>query len=256
MIYTWDIDPVALSIMGLQIRWYGLAYLASYFLFEYLGWWCYKNFHPKPTLTKEAFGKLVFSGFIAGVIGGRLGYFLFYSPETFWTNPLEVLMIWHGGMSIHGGILGVVLFGLWQQYRHKINWLSIADVVSLPLAFSLFLGRLANFINGELYGRPTDQTWGVIFPHVDELLRHPSQLYEAGKNIILVLLVFYALRKGWAKTPGKTFGLFVLGYGILRFSIEFVREPNFFIGPLTMGQTLCMLMVIIGSFLIFSTCKK
>ena len=255
MVYIWDLDPVAISLLGFDIRWYGLAYLAGFFLVEFLGWWGYKNFHPKPTLDKEAFSQLVFGGFIAGVLGGRLGSFLFYSPSTFWNNPLEILQVWHGGMSIHGGILAVTLYGLWHHYFRKINWLSIADIISLPLALGLFLGRIANFINGELYGRPTDQTWGVVFPHVDDLLRHPSQLYEAGKNIFLAGIILYVLRKGMAKYPGRVFGLFLAGYGILRFGIEYVREPNFYIGPLTMGQVLCTFMVGIG-MLLFFTAKK
>ncbi len=256
MIYTWNLDPIAFSFSGLEVRWYGLAYLAGFFLMYHLGWWvfetCFKD--KKNKLTKSDFENLVLGGFLIGILGGRIGYFLFYNTQTLIEDPLQLIKIWEGGMSIHGGILAVLVYGLWWCKRYQQSFMTLADSFALPLALTLFLGRLANFINGELIGRPTDQTWGVIFPHIDELLRHPSQLYEAGKNLVIASIILFVL---WKYKPkrGTLFLILLFGYGGMRFLIEYVREPNFYVGPLTMGQVLCLLMVVLGSVLLFQRKK-
>ena len=248
MTYTWDLNPIALSLMGLEIRWYGLVYVIGFFIALHLGWVYWQKL--KIGSDKKIFENFVFSTFIAGIIGGRLGLFLFYSPETILTDPLELLRVWNGGMSIHGGILGATLWGLWQCRKNNWNPLRVADIFMLPLAISLMLGRLANFVNGELHGRITDQTWGVIFPHVDDLLRHPSQLYEAGKNLIIATVIYAVIKKGGFKFPGLLTAIMLIGYGVMRFMIEYVREPERYIGPLTTGQVLCVVMATIGASII------
>ena len=249
MIYSWDLNPIALSLMGLEIRWYGIAYVLGFFIAMHLGWKYWQIL--KVGADKKVFEDFVFSTFIAGIIGGRLGLFLFYSPEIIFSNPIELLKVWNGGMSIHGGILGATLWGLWQCKKQKWNPLRIADIFMLPLAIGLIFGRLANFVNGELYGRATDQTWGVIFPHIDELLRHPSQLYEASKNLIIATILYAVIKKGAFKSPGLLTAIMLIGYGVLRFMIEYVREPERYIGLLTTGQALCVVMTTIGAGIIY-----
>jgi len=181
-----------------------------------------------------------------------LGFFLFYSPETFSTNVLEIFRVWHGGMSIHGGILGAVLFGLvWAKF-YKISALKVFDTLVLPLAIALGLGRIANFMNGELVGIPTNQTWGIIFPHVDNLLRHPSQFYEAGKNFILAIILFSLWHKNHGKKTGFLSVAFLLGYGIMRSGIEFFREPTTQFLEISTGQFLSLIFILIALLLAFS----
>jgi len=232
--------------MGLEVRWYGLAYLAGFFIAIHFGRWLWNERSLNPTIDKATFDNFVFGTFLAGVIGGRLGLFLFYSPMTFFTDPLEIFKLWHGGMSIHGGLTGAAAWGLWQCRKHGWKPLQVADVFMLPLAIGLFLGRITNFINGELVGRITDQTWGVIFPHFDGLLRHPSQLYAAAKNMDLAILLFIMIKLNAFKRPGLLTAAMLIGYGVLRFIIEFFREPEIYWGPFTTGQALCIIMITIG----------
>jgi phosphatidylglycerol:prolipoprotein diacylglycerol transferase len=253
MTYIWNLDPIAFSVFGLSVHWYGITYVLDFLIFQYLGWkliqYIVKNY-KKTSLSffnQEKFENIVFYGFIFGVLGGRLGYFLFYNLATFWIDPLEIFKVWHGGMSIHGGILAVLIFGYFWTKKNKVKFWEIADVMMIPLAFSLFLGRIANFVNGELVGIKTDQSWGVIFPHIDNFLRHPSQLYESSKNLFLaslLLFFFFKLRK--YQKHGFLTAVFIGGYGILRFLIEYVRERE--IGQdqwiFSMGQYLCIVMII------------
>lgn len=240
----WDFDPVAFSFFGLDVRWYGLSYLLGFFLCLHLGYFIGKSIDLK--ISRKSFEDIIFGMFLYGIVGGRLGEFLFYSPTTFFTDPLEIFKIWHGGMSIHGGVLGTLLFLLWSSRKKNFPFWKITDSIVIPLALALGFGRIANFINGELVGVPTDQTWGIIFPHVDNLLRHPSQLYETGKNFLLAFILFYCFRKDYWKHVGTLSGVFLVGYGVFRFCIEFFREPDGMVGELSMGQVLCLFMVLVG----------
>lgn len=249
MSYIWNLDPTAFSLMGLEVRWYGLAYVAGFLLAVHLGWWCWQKYqapHTDTHIEKKALENFVFSTFLVGVISARIGLFVFYYPETLINDPLQFFKVWQGGMSIHGGLIGATLWGLWQG--RKLGWplLRVADTFMLPLALGLFLGRLANFVNGELYGRVTDQTWGVVFPHVDNLLRHPSQLYEASKNLFLAGLIYTLIRRGGFEKPGLMTVIMIGGYGVFRFMIEFVREPSGYIGWFTTGQALCLAMIAVA----------
>ncbi len=237
----WDFDPVAFSILGLPVRWYGLVYVLGFLITVIYGQKICSKMGVN--IPKKDFENLVFGLFIAGVIGGRIGHFLFYSPSTFIENPIEILKLWHGGMSIHGGILGAMGYGLWWTKKKNFSFLRLADIFVIPLAIALIFGRLTNFINGELVGIPTQQDWGVIFPHIDDQLRHPSQLYEMGKNIILTGILVYFFQKEYWRRPGFLFSVFLIGYGILRFGIEFFREPDGMIWIFSTGQLLCLTMI-------------
>lgn len=247
MVYIWNFNPVAFSVAGFEVHWYGIMYLTNFFLFTYLGWYLYqKFFNDRALLNWKTWENLIFGGFVAGVIGGRLGFMFFYNFDALVANPLNAFKVWEGGMSIHGGVLGAILYGaLWCRYKQE-SFIKLVDIFILPLCAALVLGRFANFINGELYGRINPSGWGVIFPHVDEAIRYPSQLFEAAKNL-LMLSVFSGLLyfKVYFK-PGSWLGLFLIMYGILRFIIEFYRQPEIYLGPLTMGQILCTIMVLLG----------
>jgi len=241
----WNFDPIAFSIFGLDIRWYGLAYILGFFLALQLGWRIKNKFSPAGSeVSKQMFEDLTFGLFFSGVLGGRLGHFLFYAPETFVSDFFEIFKIWHGGMSIHGGIIGAIIFAIFWQRKHHIPLLWITDIFTLPLSIALVFGRIANFLNGELVGRPTNVAWGIIFPHVDNLTRHPAQLYEAGKNLLIAIVLSFFLARGFGKKEGFLTALFLAGYGIFRFFIEFVKESERSFWIFTNGQWLCIFMVL------------
>jgi phosphatidylglycerol:prolipoprotein diacylglycerol transferase len=237
----WDMNPVAFSIVNVDVRWYGLVYALGFFFCDWAGW---KRIQGKISIQKKDWDNFILGVFITGVLGGRVGEFLFYQNDQMFSNPLEILKVWNGGMSIHGGVIAAVLWILYWSQKHKVSPLLLTDALTLPLAVVLIFGRLANWMNGELWGRPTETDWGVIFPHVDNVLRHPSQLYESAKNLVLVgILALVATKEGWKKSGIQT-TLFLTGYGILRFVIEFYREPSSWVGPLTTGQALCVGMIL------------
>ncbi len=237
----WDMNPIAFSVLNVDVRWYGLVYALGFFFCDWAGWQRIRG-HGK--MDKKSWDNFILGAFICGVLGGRLGEFLFYQPELLFSNPLEILQIWHGGMSIHGGVIAAVLWILFWSRKHKLSPLLFTDALVLPLAVVLIFGRLANWMNGELWGRPTETNWGVIFPHVDNVLRHPSQLYESAKNLLLVgILALVGSVKCWKKAGVQT-AVFFAGYGILRFVIEFYREPTSWVGSITTGQALCAGMIL------------
>lgn len=279
-----DISPELFSVslfgIDLALRWYALAYIAGILL----GWRLALRAASQPDLWRDHKAPLtpaqiedLLTWIILGVIlGGRLGYVLFYQPGYYLQSPSEILAVWQGGMAFHGGLLGVVLAGFIYTSRHRIAKLSAADVMALGIPPGLLLGRLANFINAELWGRPTDLPWGVAFPGVAAqtcadvvglCARHPSQLYEAALEGLLLgaVLIWLVWRRGALKTPGLVAGTFFAGYGAARFFVEFFRQPDAqFISPgnplglawhlggwgLTMGQILCVPMVVLGAVLI------
>ncbi len=239
-----DFDPVALRLGPLQIHWYALAYLAGF-----LGGWAYLKFIirraalPITDLHLDDF--LTYA--IAGVLlGGRLGYVVFYQPGYYLAHPIEAFYLWEGGMSFHGGLAGVIAAVLLFCQRQKLNPFAFGDLIAIAAPIGLFFGRLANFVNGELYGRLTDVPWAVVFPHADSSPRHPSQLYEAGLEGLLLFSLLWglALFTNWLKYPGRLAGIFLIGYSVSRFLVEFVREPDAQLGFLyagaTMGQLLCL----------------
>ena len=248
------LSPVLAEIGPLVLRWYSLAYIAG-ILF---GWWYLLKMVSQPfaPMTRAQIDELITWITLGVIFGGRMAYVIFYEPAKFAANPVDILKLWEGGMSFHGGAFGVLL-AVWLYSRSVgARPLRVLDYVAVATPVGLFFGRLANFVNGELWGRPTDGSWGIVFPGAGELPRHPSQLYEAGLEGLLLFVLL-----GWLfwLTPARRFagllsGTFMLGYGLARFSVEYFREPDAQLGVLatglTMGQTLCLPMIAAGAWLI------
>ena len=249
-----NFDPVLISIGPIAIRWYALAYVSGILL----GWWLARRIAANGALWggKSPIKPIDVDDVIVWValgivLGGRLGYVLFYQPAYFVAHPLEIFVLWRGGMSFHGGFLGTVLALILFARRRKIPVLSMLDLAAIVTPIGLFLGRLANFVNGELWGRVTDVPWAVVFPHAGLEPRHPSQLYEAGlEGILLLVVALLAVRSGALSRPGLIGGLFVAGYGLTRVFGELFREPDahigYLAGGLTMGMLLSLPMILIG----------
>ncbi|WP_315761511.1 prolipoprotein diacylglyceryl transferase [Sphingomonas sp. Y38-1Y] len=253
---TLGLDPVALDLGFFQLKWYSLAYIAGILL----GWFYLLKLIDRPgaPMARRHADDLVFYATIGIIAGGRLGYILFYRPDLF-GQPLSILRLWDGGMSFHGGVIGVTLGIILMARKHKLDWLRVHDYVACCVPFGLFFGRLANFVNGELWGRPTDVPWAIVFPRTGmDVPRHPSQLYEAGLEGILLglVLAFFFWRTNARYYPGRLVGIFLLGYGAARFFVEFFREADeqlmwlHDMTGLNMGQYLCMPMILGGLFLI------
>jgi len=248
-----DIDPVAIRLGPLAVRWYALAYIAGILL----GWRHVRKIAASPpkAMTPEETDDLVVWCTLGVVLGGRLGYVLFYQPDYYFPHPLQMLLLWHGGMSFHGGLIGVIA-ALYLFARHrKLSFYRIGDAVVCAVPIGLFFGRLANFANGELFGRPSDVPWAMIFPRGGPEPRHPSQLYEAFlEGVVLFLVLFFFRRKGYRDRPGFLSGLFLVGYGIARIIGELFRQPDAFRGYLpfgtTEGQILSVPVILYGVWLI------
>jgi phosphatidylglycerol:prolipoprotein diacylglycerol transferase len=246
-----NVDPVFLRLGPLQFRWYGLMYLlgltAAYFVIKS------RATAQKVPLTKDQLYDMIVYAAIGIFAGGRLGYTLFYNFSYYIQNPAKIIAVWEGGMSFHGGLLGTII-ALWLFSRRRgIPALTVADLAAGTTPIGLGLGRIGNFINGELYGRATDVDWCMVFPGGGPECRHPSQLYEAaleGGLLFLLLAVISRIRT----PPGTVFWSFIVGYGVCRMVVEFFREPDlhlgFILGPFSMGQLLSLPMVLIGAFML------
>lgn len=274
-----DISPEVFSLpigpVTFALRWYALAYIAGLLI----GWRLIvrmvstpRLWSGPPPMAPEAVERLLTWVIFGVILGGRLGYVVFYQPGHFLENPAQIVRVWEGGMSFHGGFAGVIVAGVWFCRREKIAMLQMADLMAAVAPVGLFLGRIANFINAELWGRTTSLPWGVAFPGeaaqscpgiTGTCARHPSQLYEAALEgaLLLALLAWLIWRRGWLKTPGRIAGLFFLGYGLARFAVEFLRQPDAqFVTEgnplglalhvagygLTMGQILTLPMILAG----------
>jgi len=241
------------------LRWYSLAYLAGILV----GWWYLMKLIDRPgaPMARRHADDMVFYATLGIILGGRLGYVLFYRPGFYFDDPIQILRLWDGGMSFHGGVIGTSLGILWMARKHRLDWLRVHDYIACCVPFGLFFGRLANFVNGELWGRPTDLPWAIIFPTGGEVPRHPSQLYEAGlEGLLLFAILWFLFWKTDARyQPGKLVGAFLLVYGFSRFLVELVRQPDQGLENLpwglTMGQTLTVPMVLGGAWLI-ATAKR
>jgi phosphatidylglycerol:prolipoprotein diacylglycerol transferase len=256
-----NFDPVLIHIGPLAIRWYALAYVAGILL----GWryavglvrgerlWAVRG----PPASAAQIDDLILWITLGVIVGGRLGHVLFYTPELIWIDPIEILKVWHGGMSFHGGALGVLLAIVVFAWRNRLDMLRLGDVIAASTPIGLFFGRVANFINGELWGRPTDVAWGIVFPGAGPEPRHPSQLYEAAlEGIVLFLVLRWATHGAkYLNRRGVVMGLFVAGYGLIRTSLENLREPDAYMPlfpfGLTMGMILSIPMVLGGLILIW-----
>ncbi len=250
------LNPIALSIGPLDIRWYSLAYIAGILL----GWWYMLKLlaQAEAPMERRQADDLIFYATLGVIVGGRLGYAIFYAPEMF-LHPLVLLKLWDGGMSFHGGALGVSLGIILFARTQRLNWLRIHDYVACCVPFGLFFGRLANFVNGELWGKPADVPWAIVFPRSgDGLARHPSQLYEAGLEglVLFGLLALLFWGTDARRRPGLLVGAFLIGYGFARFTVEFFREPDAQLVAfaartgLHMGQWLTVPMIVGGIWLV------
>ncbi|WFC41148.1 prolipoprotein diacylglyceryl transferase [Pseudoxanthomonas sp. SE1] len=273
MIYLHQIDPIILSLGPLKLHWYGLMYLLAFVT----AWWLGRMRASQgrlPGVDANAFSDLMFYGMLGVVLGGRIGYVLFYGFGTFLENPLSIFKVWEGGMSFHGGLLGVMAAAWWWSRKHRLHFFDTMDFVAPVVAPGLGFGRLGNFIGAELWGKPTGADWGVIFPTdpalrgldaaqlqaqyaagaLDQFARHPSQLYQAFLEGLVMFVVLWAVSR--KPRPRYTIsGLFALMYGVFRFVVEFVRVPDADIGYLafgwlTMGQVLSLPLVALGLFLL------
>ena len=247
-----NFDPVAFQIMSFEIRWYSLAYILGIVI----GWTLCKKVFIKNSDISEKFDDYITYLIIGIILGGRLGYVIFYNFSYYSENILDILKIWQGGMSFHGGLLGVIASSYIFAKKNNQNIFSYLDQVSLVAPIGIFFGRLANFINSELYGTATDVPWSVIFIKVDNLSRHPSQLYEAIlEGIILFLILIYFINKNYLKKPVLISGLFLIFYSLFRFFVEFFRVPDEQIGylilNLTMGQIISLAFAVTGIILFY-----
>ena len=253
-----SIDPILINIGPLPIRWYALAYIAGLSL----GW-----LYARALVTRKAFwggpsplnpldiDDLLFHVAMGVIFGGRLGYVVFYNASFYFAHPAEIFAVWKGGMSFHGGLAGTALAIYWLAKRKHLPVLSLTDICAAAVPIGLFLGRIANFIKPELWGRPSDVSWAMVFPGGGPLPRHPSQLYEAAlEGLVLFVVLYIAVRLGSLQRPGLTAGIFAAGYGIARIICEFFREPDpqlgFLFGGATMGMLLSLPLIAVGAALI------
>ena len=240
-----NIDPVIFSLGPLSVRWYGMMYLVGFVAAYMLA---HKRLH-QTGWTRDQLSDLLFWSFVGVIVGGRVGYVLFYQFSMFIDNPLYLFKIWAGGMSFHGGLLGVLTALLWQTKRLNTTFLTLGDFVAPLVPIGLGAGRIGNFLNAELWGRTTDVPWAVIFPNAGNIPRHPSQLYEFALEGVLLFVILW-LYSAKRRPVGAVSGLFLLGYGCFRFFVEYFREPDAHIGlyplGLSQGQLLCMPMIILG----------
>ena len=260
MIYTHDISPIMLSLGPINLYWYGAMYVISFLLIENLmkkDTFCLnKNY-----LDAQQIDTILFTGLISLIIGGRIGYVIFYNLDYYMLNPQRVFFIWEGGMSFHGALIAVFLNLVWLSAKMQLSFLRLSDYLVVFVPIGLFLGRIGNFINAELYGKPTDGTWGVIFPNVDEQTRHPSMLYEAFLEGIVLFIILLFISKIQNYKIGFSTATFLIFYSIFRFIVEFVRVPDIQIGYIvstwmTMGHILSLPMFFVGLLIYLSAMRS
>lgn len=240
-----NIDPVIFSVGPLSVRWYGMMYLVGFVAAYMLA----QKRLPNTNWTRDQLSDLLFWSFVGVILGGRIGYVFFYQFEAFMQDPMYLFRIWTGGMSFHGGLLGVLVALFWQARKMNATFLQIGDFVAPLVPIGLGAGRIGNFLNAELWGRPTDVPWAIIFPGAGDEPRHPSQLYEFALEGVLLFIILW-LFSAKPRPTGAVSGLFLLGYGCFRFFVEYFREPDQHIGlysvGLSQGQLLCIPMIVLG----------
>ncbi len=252
-----QIDPVAFSLGPLSVRWYGLMYL---FGFAFAMWLAGRRADaPNSGWTRNEVSDLLFYGFLGVILGGRIGYVLFYNFDLFLADPTYLFKIWTGGMSFHGGLIGVITAMIWFAHKTQRHFFTVADFVAPLIPFGLGVGRIGNFMNGELWGRMTDVPWAIIFPEAGPEPRHPSQLYQFALEGVVLFII---LNLFWRKHPprGAISGMFLLFYGLFRFLVEFVRQPDSQLGlyfnEISMGQILSTPMIVAGALMVWAAYKQ
>jgi len=251
-------DPIALRLGPVAIHWYGLMYLLAFASAWLLGRW--RIAHKKTRLTLKDLEDIIFYGVLGVIAGGRLGYVIFYKPLYYASHPTEIFYLWEGGMSFHGGLLGVLLMITWLSRSRGYKWFEVSDFVAPLIPLGLAAGRMGNFINGELWGRPSTLPWAMVFPQSgDGIARHPSQLYQLGlEGLLLFILMWWFANK--PRPTGQVSAVFLVGYGFFRFIAEFAREPDDFLGLLTaglsMGQWLSLPMIVAGIVLFWFSARR
>lgn len=256
MYYQHNIDPIFLSLGPFQIHWYGMMYVFAFFI----GWSIARYFTAKPYayFTKHDVEDLITYIILGVILGGRIGYILFYDFPYYSEHPLDIFKIWQGGMSFHGGFIGVLLAALYWAHKNKKDYIELTDFIAPCVPIGLFFGRIGNFINGELWGKESSLPWAVLFPGGGNVPRHPSQLYEAGlEGLVLFLVLFFIARKNPPK--GMLSAIFCIGYALARSFVEFYRIPDpqygYFLECITMGQILCLPMFLLGILLLYLSRK-
>lgn len=256
-----DINPVALQLGPFAIRWYALAYIVGFLgAYQYFKYMLAR--HPLAGYGQKQLDQLFMLTILGVIIGGRLGFVLFYNLGYYLNNPLEIIKTWEGGMAFHGGLIGVAIALFIHKKLSHTDAIDIADRIAPGVCIGLFFGRIANFINGELWGRVTDAPWGMVFPYAGPLPRHPSQLYEAAlEGLVLFVILHLISRYSFAKYRNS--GVFLMGYGVFRFIIEYFREPDAYAqvqgglySVISQGQLLCIPMILLGLWLIFISFKR
>ena len=247
-----NFDPVAIQFFSIEIRWYSLAYISGILL----GWLLGRKIFITNSVLKDKFDDFITYLIIGIIIGGRFGYILFYNFNYYLNNLIDIFKIRQGGMSFHGGLIGIIIVSIWFAKKNRRNPFNYLDIVSLVAPIGIFFGRIANFINSELYGIETNLPWAVKFIKVDNLYRHPSQLYEAiFEGLILFLILIYFRSKRFMKMPGVISGLFLIFYSTFRFIIEFFRVPDeqlgYLIFHLSMGQIISIIFILLGIILFY-----
>ena len=250
-----NFDPVAIEILSFEIRWYSLSYIIGILL----GWYLAKKFFVNKNI-KDKFDDYITYLIIGLILGGRIGYVLIYNFNFYFNNPLDILKIWQGGMSFHGGVLGIIIASIIFTKKYNDNFFEYLDVVALVSPVGIFFGRIANFLNSELYGTISNVPWAVIFIKIDNLPRHPSQLYEAILEGLVLFLILIYLKNKFLNKPGLISGLFLIFYSFFRFFIEFFRVPDQQLGyiflNLSMGQVISLILMIIGLILFYFKYEK
>ncbi len=246
-----NFDPVAIEIFSIEIRWYSLAYIIGILA----GWFLSKKVFISDPKFNEKFDDYITYIILGIIIGGRLGYILIYNFEYYSNNLIDIFKIWEGGMSFHGGLIGVIMVSIWFAKKNNHDPYQYLDIISLVAPIGIFFGRVSNFINSELYGYETSMPWGVKFIQIDNLSRHPSQLYEAFfEGVILFIILIHFRNRGFLKRPGYISGLFLIFYSIFRFILEFFRVPDEQLGyiffDLSMGQIISFIFLLIGIYLV------
>jgi len=252
-----DFDPVFLRLGPLEFRWYGLMYICGFVAAYFIILAGVKR--KGLPLVKDDVADLIFTVAVGVILGGRLGYVLFYNLSYYLAHPMKLAAVWEGGMSFHGGLTGAILAGIYFIRKHKLSFYQLADIAFVAGPVGLGLGRVGNFINGELYGRVTDAPWGMVFPGGGSLPRHPSQLYEAFLEGLVMFVILFAVSRKVAR-DGVVFWSFIGLYGLFRFIVEFFREPDaqvgYILGVLSMGQLLSLPMFLLGAAMVVHCCRR